>query len=135
VERERKMTARHESADYADKIAVGVFPWVANSQPVMQDEAAGWLRSIHNTRNAGPAGLATMGPDLADMVGARVSPLKPAFRPSQTIDSFSMHIIGVEAIHGYALSTQNFLSASYPLGVKTNSHEVSGDQNVCRTQS
>jgi outer membrane immunogenic protein len=33
---------------------------------------------------------------------------------------------GVEANYGYALNTQNFLSASGPLGVKTNSHEVSG---------
>jgi hypothetical protein len=39
---------------------------------------------------------------------------------------------GVEA---YALNTQNFLSASGPLGVRTNSHEVSGGQNVRRTQS
>jgi opacity protein-like surface antigen len=33
---------------------------------------------------------------------------------------------GVEANYGYALNTQNFLSASGPLGVKANSHEVSG---------
>src|SRR6266481_4679846 len=33
---------------------------------------------------------------------------------------------GVEANYGYALNTQNFLSTSGPLGVKSNSHEVSG---------
>jgi opacity protein-like surface antigen len=33
---------------------------------------------------------------------------------------------GVEANYGYALNTQNFLSTSGPLGVKTNSHEASG---------
>ena len=33
---------------------------------------------------------------------------------------------GVEANYGYALNTQNFFSASGPLGVKTNSHEASG---------
>lgn len=33
---------------------------------------------------------------------------------------------GVEANYGYSLNTQNFLSASGPLGVKSNSHEVSG---------
>jgi len=33
---------------------------------------------------------------------------------------------GIEANYGYALNTQNFLSASGPLGVKTNSHETSG---------
>jgi outer membrane immunogenic protein len=38
---------------------------------------------------------------------------------------FNVHS-GVEANYGYALNTQNFLSASGPLGVKTNSHEVSG---------
>jgi hypothetical protein len=42
---------------------------------------------------------------------------------------------GVETNYGYALNTQNFLSATGPLGVKTNSHEVSGDQNVRSTQS
>jgi hypothetical protein len=30
----------------------------------------------------------------------------------------------VEANYGYALNTQNFLSARGPLGVKANSHEV-----------
>lgn len=38
---------------------------------------------------------------------------------------FSAHN-GVESNYGYALNTQNFLSASGPLGMKTNSHEVSG---------
>ena len=38
---------------------------------------------------------------------------------------FNVHS-GVEANYGYALNTQNFLSASGSLGVKTNSHEVSG---------
>jgi hypothetical protein len=33
---------------------------------------------------------------------------------------------GIEANYGYALNTQNFLSPNGPLGVKTNSHEVSG---------
>src|SRR5579863_8977546 len=33
---------------------------------------------------------------------------------------------GVEVNYGYALNTQNFFSASGPLGVKTNSHEASG---------
>ena len=47
---------------------------------------------------------------------------------------FNVHS-GVEANYGYALNAQNFLSASGPLGVKTNSHEVSGDEDVRRTQS
>jgi len=33
---------------------------------------------------------------------------------------------GVEANYGYARNTQNFLSTSGPLGVKTDSHEISG---------
>jgi outer membrane immunogenic protein len=33
---------------------------------------------------------------------------------------------GIEANYGYSLNTQNFFSASGPLGVKANSHEVSG---------
>jgi opacity protein-like surface antigen len=38
---------------------------------------------------------------------------------------FSTHH-GVEANYGYALNTQNYLSGTGVLGVKTNSHEVSG---------
>jgi outer membrane immunogenic protein len=38
---------------------------------------------------------------------------------------FNLHN-GVEVNYGYALNTQNFLSPSGVLGVKTNSHEVSG---------
>jgi len=70
------MTTRHGRADYGDKIAVGMFRWVANGQPVMQDETAGWLKSIHKTRNAELAGLAMVGPQVADMVEARVFALK-----------------------------------------------------------
>src|SRR5712692_2745079 len=70
--KERKMTTRHGSADYGDKIAVGMFRWVANGQPVMQDETAGWLKSIHKTRNGELAGLAMVGPHVADIVEARV---------------------------------------------------------------
>jgi outer membrane immunogenic protein len=38
---------------------------------------------------------------------------------------FSTHH-GVEANYGYALNTQSYTSPAGPLGVKTNSHEVSG---------
>jgi outer membrane immunogenic protein len=38
---------------------------------------------------------------------------------------FNVHD-GIEVNYGYALNTQNFLSPSGELGVKTNSHEVSG---------
>ena len=71
-ERERKMTTRHQSADYGDKIAVGVFRWVANGQPGVQDETPDWLRSIHKTRNGEVVGLAMVGPHVGEMVEARV---------------------------------------------------------------
>jgi hypothetical protein len=63
-ERERKMTTRHESANYGDKIAVGMFRWIANGQPVMQDETADWLKSIHKTRHNRLGGR-TIQPDKA----------------------------------------------------------------------
>jgi pyruvate/2-oxoglutarate dehydrogenase complex dihydrolipoamide dehydrogenase (E3) component len=66
------MTTRHGSADYGDKIAVGMFRCVANGQPVMQDETSGWLNSIHKTSNGEVAGLAMVAPHVADMVEARV---------------------------------------------------------------
>jgi pyruvate/2-oxoglutarate dehydrogenase complex dihydrolipoamide dehydrogenase (E3) component len=66
------MTTLHGSADYGDKIAVGMFRCVANGQPVMQDETAGRLKSINQTPNGELAGLAMVGPRVADMVEARV---------------------------------------------------------------
>jgi hypothetical protein len=104
------------------------------------------------------AGLAMVALHVADMVEARVFALEASLQAFgsfvETTTGSAVHQSatnsggvrasyrfflnlhsGVDANYGYALNTQSLFSASGPLGVKTNSHEVSGGQNVRRTQS
>jgi pyruvate/2-oxoglutarate dehydrogenase complex dihydrolipoamide dehydrogenase (E3) component len=42
---------------YGDDVTTGLFPWVANARAVMQNEQAGWVKSIHETRGGEMLGL------------------------------------------------------------------------------
>ena len=57
---------------YGDEVAVGRFPWVANARAVMQDETAGWAKSIHETRYGELLGVVIVGPHATDLIEAGV---------------------------------------------------------------
>ncbi len=57
---------------YGDEVAVGRFPWVANARAVMQDETAGWVKSIHETRYGELLGVVIVGPHATDLIEAGV---------------------------------------------------------------
>ena len=45
------LTEAEAREQYGDDVATGTFPWIANARAVMQNETAGWVKSIHTTRN------------------------------------------------------------------------------------
>src|ERR671934_960969 len=56
------LTEAEAREQYGDDVAVGQFPWIANARAVMQDETAGWVKSIHETRYGELLGLVMVGP-------------------------------------------------------------------------
>jgi hypothetical protein len=53
-------------------VTTGVSPWLANARAVMQNEHAGWVTSIHETRHGELPGLVMAGPHVTGMVEAGV---------------------------------------------------------------
>ena len=44
------LTEAQARTQHGDDVATGTFPWIANARAVMQNETAGWVKSIHTTR-------------------------------------------------------------------------------------
>ena len=57
---------------YGDTVAVGMFPLVANARAVMQNETAGWVKSIHETTYWELLVLVMVGPHVTDLIEAGV---------------------------------------------------------------
>ena len=51
------LTGAQVREQYSDSVAMGMFPWSANARAVMRNETAGWVKSIHETRNGQLLGL------------------------------------------------------------------------------
>src|SRR5436309_1674628 len=83
---------------YADDIAVGQFPWVANARAVMQDETVGWVKSIHETRYGELLGLVMVGPHVTDMVEAGVVAIDAESTVETVADGIAPHPTLSEAI-------------------------------------
>jgi dihydrolipoamide dehydrogenase len=88
---------------HGDNIAVGVFPWVANARAVMQNETAGWVKSIHETRNGELLGLVMVGPHVTDMIEAGVIALDAEATIEMVADGMAPHPTLSEAIKNAGL--------------------------------
>ena len=80
------LTEAQAREQYGDDVATGMFPWIANARAVMQNETAGWVKSIHATRDGELLGLVMIGPHVTDLVEAGVVAIdaEPPSRPSPT---------------------------------------------------
>jgi pyruvate/2-oxoglutarate dehydrogenase complex dihydrolipoamide dehydrogenase (E3) component len=76
---------------YDDDVATGTFPWVANARAVMQNETAGWVKSIHETRHGALLGLVMIGPHVTDMVEAGVIALDAGATAEIVADGMAPH--------------------------------------------
>jgi dihydrolipoamide dehydrogenase len=83
---------------YGDEVAVGVFPWVANARAVMQNETAGWVKSIHESRYGELLGLVMIGPHVTDLVEAGVVALDAEATVETVADGMAAHPTLSEAI-------------------------------------
>jgi dihydrolipoamide dehydrogenase len=97
------LTEAEARAQYGDDVAVGRFPWVANARAVMQDETAGWVKSIHETRYGELLGLVMVGPHVTDMVEAGVVAIDAESTVETVADGIAPHPTLSEAIKEAAL--------------------------------
>jgi dihydrolipoamide dehydrogenase len=83
---------------HGDAVAVGVFPWLANARAVMQNETAGFVKSIHETRYGELLGLVMMGPHVTDLIEAGVVALDAESTVETVADGMAAHPTLAEAI-------------------------------------
>jgi dihydrolipoamide dehydrogenase len=76
---------------YGDRVAVGRFPWIANARAVMQDETAGWAKSIHETRYGELLGLVIVGPHATDLIEAGVVAIDAESTVETVADGMAPH--------------------------------------------
>jgi dihydrolipoamide dehydrogenase len=111
---------------YGDDVATGSFPWVANARAVMQNETAGWVKSIHQTRSGALLGLVMVGPHVTDMVEAGVVAIDAEASIETVADGMAPHPTLSEAIKGAGLVALG-RAIDLPNRKRTVSHESLGD--------
>jgi dihydrolipoamide dehydrogenase len=97
------LTEAEARDQYGDDVATGKFPWIANARAVMQNETAGWVKTIHTTRDGRLLGLVMVGPHVTDMVEAGVIAIDAEAAIETVADGIAPHPTLSEAIKGAAL--------------------------------
>ena len=97
------LTEAEAREQYGDDVATGTFPWTANARAVMQNETAGWVKSIHSTRDGRLLGLVMVGPHVTDMVEAGVVAVDAGAAVETVADGIAPHPTLSEAIKGAGL--------------------------------
>jgi dihydrolipoamide dehydrogenase len=92
------LTEEEARAAYGDDVAVGKFPFAANGRAVMQNEAVGWVKSIHETRYGELLGLVMVGPHVTDLAEAGVVALDAEATVETVADGMAPHPTLSEAI-------------------------------------
>ena len=67
-----------------------MFPWVANARAVMQNETTGWVKSIHESRQAS-LGLVMVGPHVTDLIEAGVVAIDAEATVETVADGMAAH--------------------------------------------
>jgi dihydrolipoamide dehydrogenase len=92
------LTEAEAREQYGDDVATGRFPWAANARAVMQNETAGWVKSIHETRYGELLGLVLVGPHVTDLVEAGVVAIDAESTVETVADGMAAHPTLSEAI-------------------------------------
>jgi len=74
-----------------ENVAVGRFPWVANARAVMSGEAAGWVKTIHETTYGELLGVVIVGPHATDLIEAAVVALDAESTIETIADGIAAH--------------------------------------------
>jgi dihydrolipoamide dehydrogenase len=97
------LTEAQAREKYGDSVSTGTFPWIANARAVMQNETAGWVKSIHTTRGGALLGLVMIGPHVTDMIEAGVVAIDSGASVEAVGDGVAPHPTLSEAIKDAAL--------------------------------
>ena len=97
------LTEAQAREQHGDDVATGTFPWIANARAVMQNETAGWVKSIHATRGGELLGLVMIGPHVTDMIEAGVVAIDSNAAVETVADGMAPHPTLSEAIKDAAL--------------------------------
>jgi dihydrolipoamide dehydrogenase len=97
------LTETQARQQHGDHVTTGLFPWVANARAVMQNEHAGWVKSIHETRGGELLGLVMVGPHVTDMIEAGVIAIDAGATIDTIADGMAPHPTLSEAIKGAGL--------------------------------
>jgi dihydrolipoamide dehydrogenase len=97
------LTEAEAREQHGDDVVTGKFPWIANARAVMQNETAGWVKSIHTTRGGRLLGLVMIGPHVTDMVEAGVVAIDTGAGVETVADGMAPHPTLSEAIKDAAL--------------------------------
>src|SRR5947209_6622617 len=92
------LTEAEAREQHGDDVAVGMFPWVANARAVMQNETAGWVKSIHETRYGELLGIVMVGPHVTDLIEAGVVAIDAESTVETVADGMAPHPTLSEAI-------------------------------------
>src|SRR2546426_633581 len=92
------LTEAEAREQYGDDVATGMFPWVANARAVMQNETAGWVKSIHESRYGELLGLVMVGPHVTDLIEAGVVAIDAEATVETVADGMAAHPTLSEAI-------------------------------------
>ena len=87
---------------FGAQCATGEFPWAANARAVMQDERAGWVKSIHETVHGKLVGLVMVGPHVTEMVETGVIAIDAGVTVERVANAMAPHPTLSEAIKGAA---------------------------------
>jgi dihydrolipoamide dehydrogenase len=74
-----------------ENVAVGKFPWVANARAVMSGEAAGWVKTIHESSYGELVGVVIVGPHATDLIEAAVVALDAESTIETIADGIAAH--------------------------------------------
>jgi dihydrolipoamide dehydrogenase len=87
---------------FGAQCATGVFPWAANARAVMQNERAGWVKSINETVHGKLVGLVMVGPHVTEMVETGVIAIDAGVSVERMANAMAPHPTLSEAIKGAA---------------------------------
>jgi dihydrolipoamide dehydrogenase len=97
------LTEAQAREQHGDDVATETFPWLANARAVMQNETAGWVKSIHTTHGGALLGLVMIGPHVTDMIEAGVIAIDSNAAVETVADGMAPHPTLSEAIKDAAL--------------------------------
>ncbi len=89
---------------YGEDVVVGRCPWAAVGRAVMQNETAGWVKTIHERRYGELLGVVMVGPHVTDLIEAAVVALDAEATVETVAEGMAAHPTLSESLKEAALA-------------------------------